>query len=203
MRQARISVPQSSRPFTQSSIRHDEAETTTKTAPQAPPSTSAAVTIDTASTGSTQASTGAKSQSATKALLDRNTTTAGWAEKALYKRGQHPIGSRRRRAAIRTSDDVPFEQLPYQCFQEARKILQADRAEKIKAIAAELDKIKRLEEVPAEKYNGGQAKKSLRLASLRKHVEELKILADINDPMVKRKFEDGLGRMPFLLSALC
>lgn len=89
---------------------------------------------------------------------------------------------------------MPFEQLPYQCFQEARKILQEDRQEKIQAIAKELTKIKRLEATPADQVPGGERKKNLRLASLRKYLEELKILADINDPMVKRKFEDGLGK---------
>lgn len=108
--------------------------------------------------------------------------------------GTPPVGSRRRRAAIRTSENVPFEQLPYQCFQEARKILQEDRQEKIQAIAKELTKIKRLEATPADQVPGGERKKNLRLASLRKYLEELKILADINDPMVKRKFEDGLGK---------
>ncbi|KAH7033357.1 ribosomal protein YmL35 [Microdochium trichocladiopsis] len=190
--QAQLCV-RSSRPFTQTSTQSDNVETTTKTA-LVPERAAQGSTATSPSKGDAQAAK-ADTVSATKALLDRNTTTAGWAEKRLYQKGTHPIGSRRRRAAIRTSENVPFEQLPYQCFQEARKILQADRAEKIKAIAAELDKIKRLEEVPAEKYNGGQAKKNLRLTSLRKHVEELKILADINDPLVKRKFEDGLGDM--------
>lgn len=128
-------------------------------------------------------------------LLDRETTTAHWAERKLVRMGTPPVGSRRRRAAIRTSENVPFEQLPYQCFQEARKILQEDRQEKIQAIAKELTKIKRLEATPADQVPGGERKKNLRLASLRKYLEELKILADINDPMVKRKFEDGLGDM--------
>lgn len=128
-------------------------------------------------------------------LLDRETTTAHWAERKLISMGTPPVGSRRRRAALRTSENVPFEQLPYQCFQEARKILQEDRQEKIQAIAKELAKIKRLEDTPADQVPGGERKKNLRLASLRKYLEELKILADVNDPVVKRKFEDGLGDM--------
>lgn len=127
--------------------------------------------------------------------MDRETTTAHWAERKLVRMGTPPIGSRRRRAAIRTSENVPFEQLPYQCFQEARKILQEDRQEKIRALAKEVAKIKRLEETPADQVPGGERKKNLRLASLRKYLEELKILADVNDPVVKRKFEDGLGDM--------
>lgn len=128
-------------------------------------------------------------------LMDRETTTAPWAERKLVRMGTPPVGSRRRRAALRTSDNVPFEQLPYQCFQEARKVLQEDRQQKIQQIAKELAKIKRLEDRPVDQVPGGERKKNLRLASLRKHVEELKILADVNDPVVKRKFEDGLGDM--------
>ncbi|KAI0914219.1 ribosomal protein YmL35 [Ustulina deusta] len=128
-------------------------------------------------------------------LMDPNTTTAHWAERKLMRTGTPPVGSRRRRAALRSSQNVPFEQLPYQCFQEARKLLQEDRQEKLQALAKELAKIKRLDETPAEQVPGGQRKKDLRLKSLRKYVEELKILVDINDPIVKRRFEDGLGDM--------
>lgn len=126
-------------------------------------------------------------------LVDPNTTTAHWAERKLMRAGTPPVGSRRRRAALRTSPNVPFDQLPYQCFQEARKILQEDREEKLTALTKELAKIKRLEDTPADQIPGGQRKKDLRLTSLRKYVEELKILVDINDPVVKRRFEDGLG----------
>jgi large subunit ribosomal protein L35 len=35
--------------------------------------------------------------------------------------------------------------------------------------------------------------KETRLKSMRKHLHDLIILADINDPIVKRKFEDGQG----------
>lgn len=106
------------------------------------------------------------------------------------------LGSRRRRAALATTGNVPFEQLPYQCFQEARKILAQDREEKVAKIVAETAKIKRLEATDASVYRGGEAYKQRRLESLRKYVEELKILADINDPMVKRRFEDGQGMFP-------
>lgn len=109
------------------------------------------------------------------------------------KQGLPPIGSRRRRAAIKTSQNIPFEHLPYQCFQDARAVLQADRQEKLQALQSTLASIKRLEGTPADQLPGGERKKTMRLASLRKHVEELKILADINDPNVKRRFEDGLG----------
>ncbi|KAK7751696.1 mitochondrial 54S ribosomal protein YmL35 [Diatrype stigma] len=128
-------------------------------------------------------------------LLDRNTTTAHWAERKLVRLGTPPIGSRRRRAAIRTSQDLPFEQLPYQCFQEARAILAEDRQEKIAAIRKEVAKIRRLEETPADQVGGGERVKIMRLVSLRKQLERYKILADINDPIVKRRFEDGIGDM--------
>lgn len=103
------------------------------------------------------------------------------------------LGSRRRRAALATTSNIPFEQLPYQCFQEARKILAQDREEKVAKIIAETAKIKRLEATDPSVFRGGEAYKQRRLESLRKYVEELKILADINDPMVKRRFEDGQG----------
>lgn len=116
-----------------------------------------------------------------------------WAERRLMRKGIMPVGSRRRRAAISTSENIPFEELPYQCFQEARKILQRDRKKKLRDLFTEIAKMKRLEETPAEKLPGGEAKKQMRLKSMKKWVEELKILVDSNDPMVKRKFEDGLG----------
>ncbi|KAK3327193.1 phosphatidylethanolamine-binding protein [Cercophora scortea] len=109
--------------------------------------------------------------------------------------GSADLGSRRRRAALATTGDIPFEQLPYQCFQEARKILNQDREEKIAKIVAETAKIKRLEAADPSTMRGGEAYKQKRLLSLREHVEELKILADINDPEVKRRFENGTGDM--------
>lgn len=103
-----------------------------------------------------------------------------------------PIGSRRRRAALKSSANIPFEQLPYQCFQEARKVLQADREEKLEMIAKERLRIKRLEAQDAS-ISGGESQKQTRLDSLRRHLEYLKIQADINDPLIKKRFEDGEG----------
>jgi len=60
-------------------------------------------------------------------------------------------------------------------------------------IIEETEKIKRLEATDPSVFRGGEAYKQKRLASLRKYVEQLKILADINDPEVKRRFEDGKG----------
>ncbi|KAK3359296.1 phosphatidylethanolamine-binding protein [Lasiosphaeria hispida] len=118
-----------------------------------------------------------------------------WTPEQLAKLTSPDLGSRRRRAALATTTHVPFEQMPYQCFQEARKVLNEDRQEKIAQIVAETEKIKRLEAADPSTMRGGEAYKEKRLASLRKHVEELKILADINDPSVKRRFEDGMGDM--------
>ncbi|ERS99306.1 mitochondrial large ribosomal subunit [Sporothrix schenckii 1099-18] len=150
---------------------------------------------------------------------DPNLTTLPWAERELMRRGTPPVGSRRRRAALQTTTalnrakagndtlagqdggPVPFELMPYQCFQEARKVLRADREEKLRQIAAETAKIRKLEEVLAAgdpskvTSRGGTAYLQKRLGSLRRHLEHLKVLADINDPLVKRRFEDGLGDM--------
>lgn len=116
-------------------------------------------------------------------------------ERKLMKAGNPPIGSRRRRAALAQSPGIPFDQLPYQCFQEARKILVEDRAEKLKKIETERARISRLETADPATFRGGEAYKQKRLKSMRAELEELKILADINDPNVKRRFEDGKGEI--------
>jgi large subunit ribosomal protein L35 len=108
--------------------------------------------------------------------------------------GVMPIGSRRRRAAIQTSDNIPFEQLPYQCFQEALKVLRADRKEKLELIKTERLRISNLEAQDVSNIKGGQVQKDRRLDSMRRHLEYLKIQADINDPLIKKRFEDGEGR---------
>ncbi|RCI11318.1 hypothetical protein L249_7773 [Ophiocordyceps polyrhachis-furcata BCC 54312] len=131
----------------------------------------------------------------TEADLDPNTVLPRF-EAQLIKAGIMPIGSRRRRIALRTcGTNIPFEQLPYQAFQEALKILAADRVEKLDRIRVQLAKIERLEKKDAADFRGGQTTKDRRLADMREEVERLKILADINDPLVKKRFEDGLGDM--------
>ncbi|KAF1938441.1 PEBP-like protein [Clathrospora elynae] len=121
-------------------------------------------------------------------------------ERRLLRREHvQPVGSRRRRAALRRSTmqqapEVPFEQLPYQCFQEARKVLLEDRQEKIKEIETQQLRIKNvMDQDPA--VSGGPMEKEARIRSMRARLSELIILADINDPVVKRKFEDGQGDM--------
>jgi large subunit ribosomal protein L35 len=119
-------------------------------------------------------------------------------ERRLLRREHvQPVGSRRRRAALKRSNlqqaaEVPFEQLPYQCFQEARKVLLEDRQEKIKDIKNQQSRINALLAQDPSVSGGVQAKEH-RLRSMRKYLNELIILADINDPVVKRKFEDGQG----------
>lgn len=114
-------------------------------------------------------------------------------ERKLIRAGTRLIGSRRRRAAIAKSPGIPFDQLPYQCFQEARKILIADREEKVKKIEIERSRIARLNTVDPNTFPGGEAYKQRRLRSMEAELERLKILADVNDPNVKRRFEDGNG----------
>lgn len=109
------------------------------------------------------------------------------------KSGVLPIGSRRRRAAVKSSDNIPFEQLPYQCFQEALKVLREDRQEKIKEIQTERLRISNLVAQDVTNIKGGEKRKQARLVSMRRYLEYLKIQADINDPMIKKRFEDGDG----------
>lgn len=93
---------------------------------------------------------------------------------------------------MKTSDNVPFEQMPYQCFQEARKILAADREDKLAQIAEMRKRIAYWQGVPAADIGGEYVKKG-RLVRMQKYLEQLKILADSNDPVVKKRFEDGFG----------
>ena len=120
--------------------------------------------------------------------LDPNLVSTREDEALLRAQGKLPIGSRRRRAALQTSQNIPFEQLPYQCFQEARKILAADRAEKLQQIETERRRIARVEaSVMSEQTKKGK------LVRMREHLDRLKILADVNDPGIKKRFEDGQG----------
>lgn len=114
-------------------------------------------------------------------------------ERKLIRAGRQLIGSRRRRAAIAKSPGIAFDQLPYQCFQEARNVLIADREEKVKKIEVERARIARLTSVDSNTIPGGEASKQRRLKSMGAELERLKILADVNDPDVKRRFEDGKG----------
>lgn len=111
-------------------------------------------------------------------------------ERKLVAAGTPPVGSRRRRMALAQSQGVPFDQLPFQCFQEARKVLIEDRKEKLEKIQLMRNRIARLQTADV-----AEAQKEKRLTSMRSELEHLKILADSNDPNVKRRFEDGKGRL--------
>ncbi|GAB7354203.1 hypothetical protein MBLNU459_g4750t3 [Dothideomycetes sp. NU459] len=119
--------------------------------------------------------------------------TAKSERKLLQTHKLTPVGSRRRRAALQSGSRIPFEQLPYQCFQEARKVLAADRQDKIQQLDTQRARLARLREKPVEPQHERQ--KEQRLASMARHLDELKIYADINDPIVKKRFEDGQGDM--------
>ena len=129
----------------------------------------------------------------TPPTLDPSLVSTRKEERKLIRAGVMPIGSRRRRAALQSSGNIPFEQLPYQCFQEARKILHADREEKLKQIEVER---RRIEKAQAAFNASGDASQKGRLIAMQKYLEELKILADINDPVIKKRFEDGEGMRP-------
>ncbi|KAF4550613.1 putative phosphatidylethanolamine-binding protein 3 [Elsinoe fawcettii] len=132
-----------------------------------------------------------KSTTSSKALDPNFVHTPRLERRLVRETKQYPIGSRRRRAALRTAREIPFEQLPYQCFQEARKILAEDRREKLEAIESTRAKLARVKEQQVEEQNARS--KERKVISLEQHLEEMKILADINDPLVKRNFEDGNG----------
>ncbi|KAI4253862.1 MAG: hypothetical protein L6R42_007418 [Xanthoria sp. 1 TBL-2021] len=128
-------------------------------------------------------------------LLDPNKVATPRLERRLLRETkQQPIGSRRRRAALQSTSNLPFEQLPYQCFQEARTLLLADRQDKLRQINEERRRIAKVQATPAELCGGEYVKKG-RLVRMQKYLEDLKILADINDPVIKKRFEDGEGDM--------
>jgi large subunit ribosomal protein L35 len=159
-----------------------------------PLSTSAALRADVQEPPAQKAAAAAAEATPTPSTQDLDPNTVGPEfEATLMKSGVFPIGSRRRRLAIRTMDNVPFEQLPYQAFQEARKILAADREQKVTKIKVDSEKLSKLMATDASEFKGGQQSKDAKILGLRRQVERLKILADINDPVVKKRFEDGLG----------
>ncbi|KAH8724164.1 phosphatidylethanolamine-binding protein [Phaeosphaeriaceae sp. PMI808] len=131
--------------------------------------------------------------------LDPQTVENKKQERRLIRREHlQPIGSRRRRAVLRRSalqkaTEIPFEQLPYQCFQEARKVLLEDRQEKISKIQTQQVRIKNLTQQTLA--TNGPSSQGIRLKRMRRHLDQLVIEADINDPMVKKKFEDGQADM--------
>ncbi|KAF6222239.1 hypothetical protein HO133_001325 [Letharia lupina] len=84
--------------------------------------------------------------------------------------------------------------MPYQCFQEARAVLAEDRSRKLLEIAEMRKRIAFWQNVPASDLGGEYAKKG-KLVRMQRYLEQLKILADVNDPVIKKRFEDGMGDM--------
>lgn len=72
-------------------------------------------------------------------------------------------------------------------------MLIADREQKLKRIETERARIARLQAMDTTAIPGGDMQKQKRLQSMQQELENLKILADVNDPTVKRRFEDGNG----------
>ena len=71
-------------------------------------------------------------------------------------------------------------------------MLAEDRKGKLEQIEQQRSRIERLKaQEPA--VSGGEWQKERRVVSMQQYLEKLKILADINDPMVKKRFEDGKG----------
>jgi large subunit ribosomal protein L35 len=136
---------------------------------------------------------------ATTPALDPETVHTYREEWLLTKAGTPPIGSRRRRVAMQQTSNIPFDALPYQCFQEARQILIADREQKLQQIERERARLLQLRGTDASQVSGGEAAKQLKIKSMEMHLEKLKILADSNDPNVKRRFEDGKGESRYTI----
>ena len=148
-------------------------------------------TFATSSIGSEELTTTTQSTSPDPPL-DPNLVSTRREERKLIRSGINPIGSRRRRAALQSTSNIPFEHLPYQCFQEALQIIRADRQEKLQQIEVERKRIKKMRDLDPARC-GGEAAKKGKLLSMERYLHELKILADINDPIIKKRFEDGQG----------
>lgn len=157
-------------------------------------STSAAVAEEVVASTPAAASAATTQTPPPSSLAQDNVFTPRAERKLLQTRRLTPVGSRRRRAAILSGSRIPFEQLPYQCFQEARKVLIQHREEKVKDIETERQKIARLKAQSVEPQN--EQRQQHRINSMERYLDQLKIHADINDPMVKRRFEDGKGMNP-------
>lgn len=112
---------------------------------------------------------------------------------AVAGRPSNNVRTRRLRAVQQQLGDSgpKWEEMPYQCFQEARKFLLEDRQEKLKQIQTQREKMARIQAQEVAPQDESYRQK--RLTSMRKRLEELKIHADINDPLVKKRFEDGNG----------
>jgi large subunit ribosomal protein L35 len=132
-------------------------------------------------------------ESTEQSVLDPQTVYTHKQERLLWKnQRRRPIGSRRKRVAMATGAGLAFEQLPYQCFQDARKILADDRNELLDKIKAQSERIDKLKEQQGQSQEVDSNSRVLR--SLAKHVEQLTLEADGRDPVILKTFEDGKGK---------
>lgn len=82
-----------------------------------------------------------------------------------------------------------IETMPFQTYQFALDYIKKDREVKESLIKESQKKIENIEKKQAQTG----ANQSRRLSSLRRHLEYLKIQADINNPRVKYSFDQGIG----------
>ena len=80
-------------------------------------------------------------------------------------------------------------------------MLAEDRSRKLLEIAEMRKRIAFWQNVPASDLGGEYAKKG-KLVRMQKFLENLKILADVNDPVIKKRFEDGMGELTLLHSTV-
>lgn len=90
-----------------------------------------------------------------------------------------------------------IETMPFQTYQFALNYIKKDREVKKSLIKESQKKIHNVEKKQAQTG----ASQSRRLSSLRRHLEYLKIQADINNPRVKYSFDQGIGEL-IMLSVL-
>lgn len=77
--------------------------------------------------------------------------------------------------------------MPFQMYQLALELINQDRKEKLQQIKKTREKIKTALAVP------GVDPKSTRILNLKRYLERLEILVDINNPRVKYNFENGIS----------
>ncbi|KAF8477133.1 phosphatidylethanolamine-binding protein [Kalaharituber pfeilii] len=79
-----------------------------------------------------------------------------------------------------------IESMPFQAYQLALQVIREDRQEKLKQIELTRQRLATARKAP------GATEKSRTVLSLKRHLEKLRILADINNPRVKYNFDNGI-----------
>ena len=113
-------------------------------------------------------------------------------EKSLLKSGISPIGSRRRRAALQNSQISRLNSYRTNVSRKPGRFCLLTGRRSWKELRGK-ERIAKLRKAPAEEA-GGERPKQSRLKTFENDLERLKILADVNDPLVKKGFEDGQGK---------